>query len=108
MKFNLMDRVVHKATGQRGLVTRQPGTLEFVTVVWDGDAPDAYGMTVATSDLRKEKCGAIVSCEWFALCDHEAVWLVEHPALGEVPTCERCCKRFDMYNRARPIREEAS
>jgi hypothetical protein len=26
-------------------------------------------------------------CEWFHKCDNEAVALVDHPTLGEVPTC---------------------
>ncbi|TMQ10154.1 MAG: hypothetical protein E6J90_36755 [Deltaproteobacteria bacterium] len=43
-------------------------------------------------------------CEWFALCDREAVVLVAHPILGEVPTCRRCADRPEMADRAeRPI-----
>lgn len=29
-------------------------------------------------------------CEWFALCDRPATVLVQHPVLGDVPTCDRC------------------
>jgi hypothetical protein len=29
-------------------------------------------------------------CQWFALCDNEAVGTVGHPVLGDVPTCQRC------------------
>lgn len=34
------------------------------------------------------------TCEWFALCDHEAAGTLPHPALGPVPTCQRCADRF--------------
>ena len=38
-----------------------------------------------------------MTCEWFALCDHEAIGLVRHPAFPDgVPTCARCAERFDM------------
>jgi hypothetical protein len=30
-------------------------------------------------------------CRWFLACTNEAVTNVPHPALGTVPTCERCC-----------------
>lgn len=35
-------------------------------------------------------------CEWFALCDHEAVGLVAHPIIGSVPVCQRCADKLDM------------
>lgn len=39
-------------------------------------------------------------CQWFALCDHEAEWLVPHPILGLVPTCDRCLGRVGDSRRA--------
>ena len=38
----------------------------------------------------------MTTCKWFALCDHPAVGTVNHPALGAVPICARCAKRFDL------------
>ena len=29
-------------------------------------------------------------CEWFLLCDNDAVKKREHPILVEVPICKRC------------------
>lgn len=34
-------------------------------------------------------------CEWFALCDREATGTLPHPALGDVPVCDRCRARYD-------------
>lgn len=35
-------------------------------------------------------------CQWFALCDHEAVGVVAHPILGDVPTCQRCADKLEL------------
>lgn len=32
-------------------------------------------------------------CEWFALCLEPVAYLVSHPVLGQVPTCQRCAVR---------------
>lgn len=32
------------------------------------------------------------ACEWFALCEREAVTLVPHAALGHVPACGKCAQ----------------
>ena len=37
-----------------------------------------------------------MTCEYFALCDHEAAGYTWHPVLSYVPTCERCAARFDL------------
>ena len=37
-----------------------------------------------------------VMCGWFALCDHVADGYVEHPALGPVPTCQRCATKCEL------------
>lgn len=34
-----------------------------------------------------------VPCQWFALCDNDAVTTEEHPVLGSVPICGRCGDR---------------
>ena len=39
-----------------------------------------------------------VVCEWFALCDHEAIGVVMHPILAAVPCCERCALKLDMLD----------
>lgn len=31
-----------------------------------------------------------VPCQWFALCDNNAVATEHHPILGDVPICRRC------------------
>jgi len=31
-----------------------------------------------------------VMCQWFALCNRPATGTTRHPALGNVPTCDRC------------------
>lgn len=35
-------------------------------------------------------------CEWFAFCTRESSGVVEHPILGDVPTCERCANKLDL------------
>lgn len=37
-----------------------------------------------------------MTCEWFALCDREALVMVSHPILGAVPTCGRCANRQEV------------
>lgn len=37
-----------------------------------------------------------MTCRWFALCDREADGVVEHPVLGDVPTCKRCANRLGL------------
>lgn len=37
-----------------------------------------------------------MSCQYFALCDNEAVGNVVHPVLGNVPTCQRCADKLDL------------
>lgn len=41
-------------------------------------------------ELVVEETGQLVACHWFALCDHPATSLREHPVLGAVPICTRC------------------
>lgn len=36
-----------------------------------------------------------VTCQWFALCDHEATTTRPHPILGDVPICDRCDKKVE-------------
>lgn len=43
-------------------------------------------------------------CEWFAMCDHEAVGQVEHPILAPVPTCQRCADRLGLRLEPLPTR----
>jgi hypothetical protein len=31
-----------------------------------------------------------MKCQWFALCEYEAVAKQTHPILGQVPICKRC------------------
>lgn len=39
-------------------------------------------------------------CKWFALCDHEAIGTVAHPAFPDgVPVCERCATRMEMLDK---------
>ena len=38
----------------------------------------------------------VVGCHWYALCDRPAAGIVEHPILGDVPTCGRCADRHDL------------
>jgi hypothetical protein len=35
-------------------------------------------------------------CEWFALCTNQAAGVVEHPVLGQVPTCQRCAAKLSL------------
>jgi hypothetical protein len=34
--------------------------------------------------------GNEVDCMWFVRCERPATGLTPHPALGDVPTCDRC------------------
>ena len=38
----------------------------------------------------------LLICEWFALCDNEAVGAAKHPILEYVPICQRCADKFDL------------
>lgn len=42
-----------------------------------------------------------VPCQWFALCDRDAVNVEPHPVLGEVPICERCQAKVHGLSEAR-------
>lgn len=35
----------------------------------------------------------IVKCEYFAMCDNDAVGTVPNPVLGPVPCCKRCADK---------------
>lgn len=35
-------------------------------------------------------------CEWYALCDHDAVGTTKHPILGDVPICQRCADKHSL------------
>lgn len=35
-----------------------------------------------------------VPCQWFALCTSHATTTRAHPALGDVPICQRCNDRI--------------
>ena len=45
----------------------------------------------------------ITACEWFARCENETAYYVEHPVLGPVPCCERCATLLDITPRLKPI-----
>ena len=63
-------------------------------------------ITIATAtgsiagSASEANCGASVrreeACRWYALCDNAADGYVEHPILGDVPTCERCASRHEL------------
>jgi hypothetical protein len=38
----------------------------------------------------------MVTCEWYARCDHPAEGTVTHPIMGGVPTCQRCADRHSL------------
>jgi hypothetical protein len=42
-------------------------------------------------------------CQWFLLCDHEAAGTVSHPILGDVPTCQRCADKHELFLEKSPI-----
>lgn len=35
----------------------------------------------------------VTLCEWFAMCDRPAEYIVAHPVLGGVPACGRCLEQ---------------
>lgn len=35
-------------------------------------------------------------CAWFAACTNPADGTVEHPVLGQVPTCRRCADKLSL------------
>jgi hypothetical protein len=37
-----------------------------------------------------------MKCEWFAMCDRNAVGVTSHPVLEYVPICARCAENFDL------------
>ncbi len=48
----------------------------------------------------------MIACEYFALCDREAVGTVPNPVLGPVPCCQRCADRVETELDPFPPREE--
>jgi hypothetical protein len=38
----------------------------------------------------------MASCEWFAMCDNDAVGTTPHPVLGTVDICDRCATRHGL------------
>lgn len=43
-----------------------------------------------------ERDAKLRGCEWFLLCDNQAVGTVAHPILGSVPTCQRCANKLGL------------
>lgn len=35
-------------------------------------------------------------CEWYALCDREAIGTTKHPIIGDVPICQRCADKHSL------------
>ncbi len=42
-------------------------------------------------------------CEWFAYCENKATHTVNHPILGQVPTCSSCIEKLDLHDKAEVI-----
>lgn len=38
----------------------------------------------------------VPTCAWFALCANDADGVVDHPILGQVPTCTRCATKAEQ------------
>jgi hypothetical protein len=38
----------------------------------------------------------VAVCDWFALCENDAVGTTPHPILGDVLVCARCAERFEL------------
>lgn len=45
---------------------------------------------------RAPRPGEVVTCRWFALCDHPAVGLADSGPGGMVPVCRRCADRLGV------------
>lgn len=37
-----------------------------------------------------------MKCEWFLLCENEAIGVSPHPVLEFVPVCRRCADKLDL------------
>lgn len=37
-----------------------------------------------------------ITCDWFAMCDHDAIGTIFHPILGDVAICERCLDKYPI------------
>ena len=35
-------------------------------------------------------------CQWFVKCINQAVGVVPHPILGDVPICKRCADKLEL------------
>lgn len=51
---------------------------------------DFIGMVDQRSLTRVDRKPSPLFCQWFALCKNKATGTTPHPALGDVPTCDRC------------------
>lgn len=92
---------IDKQRAVRGFTTANPhmNGIDFdtmVTMIFDADM---HLQIVGDVEVREGEATAIVehlialapnTCLWFAACDSEAAGTVEHPVLGDVPTCQRC------------------
>ena len=47
-----------------------------------------------------------ITCQWFAMCDHDAVGTTKHPVLGDVPICERCADKLGLEVDSLPFCDE--
>lgn len=45
--------------------------------------------------MEDKRCVCGLTCEWFALCDREALTLMPHPVLGAVPICGPCRSKVE-------------
>lgn len=48
-----------------------------------------------------------MSCQYFALCDNEAIGVVVNPILGNVPCCQRCADRVGVTLLFDPVNPHA-
>jgi hypothetical protein len=53
-------------------------------------------MKTVTSYTRSPKSEASLTCEWFAMCDNDAIEMVLHPILGQMPVCNPCIKKMEL------------
>lgn len=54
-----------------------------------------HGTQAADHPMTMVRVPGDVACQWSLPCTEPAEWLMHHPTLGPVPTCNGCADRSD-------------
>lgn len=87
-KANASELVPALTYGQHYIENLRTGACRMVALVSGVGA--AKALETSTEPKRLFFVLEPEVCEWFALCDRQAITAVDHPVLGDVICCQRC------------------